>query len=455
MPDRLGTVKITDLTLRDGIQSLLAAVLKIEYIEQVLNALDRIGFHSLECWGGETFGTCLTKLNEDPWRRLDILKKNCNNTKLQMLLRGQNLVSYKQHPDETVRYFVQKSIAHGIGILRIFDGLNDFRNIATAVEAAKKEKAHVQIALAYTTGPIFSDHYYTGLAKTAEGLGADSICLKDMAGLLTPYKTYNLIKKLKQTTNLPLQLHTHYTTGQACMNILKAVEAGVNVVDTAMSPLALGTSHAPTESIVVALKDIPYDTGLDLKLLGEIRNDLMSLRKKWIDEGVLDPRLLVPDTRAQLYQVPGGMMSVLLSQLKTMGHEDKFEDVLAEIPRIRAECGYPPLVTPAAQIIGAQATNNVILKERYKVCTDEFKDLVAGKYGKTPVEISKDFQKKIIGDTDVTTCRPADLLKPNLDRLRQEIKDLAENEEDVLSYAMHPEAARKFFKNRKNKNKLD
>lgn len=444
-------IGITETVLRDAHQSLIATRMTTEEMLPMLPLLDKIGFHSLECWGGATFDACLRFLDEDPWERLRIIRDNCKNTKLQMLFRGQNMLGYRHYADDVVEYFVQKSAANGIDIIRIFDALNDIRNLKTAISAAKKEKAHAQVAISYTTGPVFNLEYYKNYAKQIEDAGADSICIKDMAGLLTPYFTYDLVKAIKETVSLPVQLHSHYTSGLASMVMLKGIEAGADVIDTAMSPLALGTSHPATESMVAALKGTEYDTELDLVALDEISKYVTTLREKYIASGLLNPKLLASDAKALIYQVPGGMLSNLVSQLKGAGKEDKLSEVLAEVPEVRADCGFPPLVTPTSQIVGTQAVFNVILGERYKTVTKEFKGLVKGEYGKTPVEIDPDFRKKIIGDEQPVDCRPADLLSPELDKLREEIKPLAEQEEDVLSYAQFGAVAEKFFERRRNR----
>ena len=444
-------IGITETVLRDAHQSLIATRMTTEEMLPMLPLLDKIGFHSLECWGGATFDACLRFLDEDPWERLRIIRDNCKNTKLQMLFRGQNMLGYRHYADDVVKYFVQKSVANGIDIIRIFDALNDIRNLKTAISAAKKEKAHAQVAISYTTGPVFDLEYYKNYAKQIEDAGADSICIKDMAGLLTPYFTYDLVKAIKETVSLPVQLHSHYTSGLASMVMLKGIEAGADVIDTAMSPLALGTSHPATESMVAALKGTEYDTELDLVALDEISKYVTTLREKYIASGLLNPKLLASDAKALIYQVPGGMLSNLVSQLKGAGKEDKLSEVLAEVPKVRADCGFPPLVTPTSQIVGTQAVFNVILGERYKTVTKEFKGLVKGEYGKTPVEIDPDFRKKIIGDEQPVDCRPADLLSPELDKLREEIKPLAEQEEDVLSYAQFGAVAEKFFERRRNR----
>ena len=444
-------ILIPDVTLRDAHQSLIATRMTTEEMLPILEKMDKVGFYSLECWGGATFDACLRFLNEDPWDRLRTIREKCPNTKLQMLFRGQNMLGYRHYADDVLEYFVQKSVANGIDIIRIFDALNDIKNLQTAIKAAKKEKAHAQVAISYTTGPVFTTEYFVDYAKRIEETGADSICIKDMAALLTPYTTAELVTALKEAVSIPIQLHTHYTSGLASMCLLKGIEAGADILDTAMSPLALGTSHAPTESMVAALKGTEYDTGLDLILLNEIRDYFMTLRKKYLDSGLLDPKMLATDANALIYQVPGGMLSNLLSQLKQAGKEDQLQDVLNEVPRVREDSGYPPLVTPTSQIVGTQAVFNVITGERYKMCTNEFKDMVAGKYGTTPMPIDPEFQKKIIGDAPVITGRPADLLEPELDTLRKEMAQWSEQEEDVLSYAMFPKVSLDFFKKRQEK----
>ena len=444
-------IGITETVLRDAHQSLIATRMTTEEMLPILPLLDKIGFHSLECWGGATFDACLRFLDEDPWERLRIIRDKCKNTKLQMLFRGQNMLGYRHYADDVVEYFVQKSVANGIDIIRIFDALNDIRNLQTAINAAKKEKAHAQVAISYTTGPVFDLEYYKNYAKQIEEAGADSICIKDMAGLLTPYFTFDLVKAIKQTVKIPVQLHSHYTSGLASMVMLKGIEAGADVIDTAMSPLALGTSHPATESMVAALKGTEYDTGLDLVALDEIAKYVTTLREKYLKSGLLNPKLLSSDAKALIYQVPGGMLSNLVSQLKSAGKEDKLSEVLAEVPNVRADCGFPPLVTPTSQIVGTQAVFNVILGERSKTVTKEFKGIVRGEYGKTPVEIDPEFRKKIIGDEQPITCRPADLLKPELEKLREEAKPFTEQEEDVLSYAQFGAVAEKFFERRRNR----
>ena len=443
-------IKITETVLRDAHQSLLATRMPLSDMLPILGKMDKVGYYSAEVWGGATFDACIRFLNEDPWERLRVIRKEMPNTKLQMLFRGQNMLGYRPYADDVVEYFVQKSIANGIDIIRIFDALNDIRNLETAVKAANKEGGHAQIAISFTLGETFTTEYYVNYAKQIESIGAQSICLKDMAALLTPYHTYELVKAIKEAVKIPVDIHTHYTSGLASMCLLKGIEAGADIVDTAMSPLALGTSHAPTESIVAALQGTDYDTGLDLKLLTEIRSYFMTLRKKYIDEGLIDPAMLATDANALIYQVPGGMLSNLLSPRKQAGKEDKLQEVLEEVPRVRRDAGMPPLVTPTSQIVGTQAVFNVITGERYKMCTAEFKDMVRGAYGKTPVPVDPEFQKKVCGDAEIITCRFADTLAPELDSLRKECAEWMEQEEDVLTYAMFPKVAPKFFEARRN-----
>lgn len=447
----MAKVKITETVLRDAHQSLIATRMTMDEMLPILSKMDKVGYYSCEVWGGATFDSCLRFLDEDPWERLRILRREMPNTKLQMLFRGQNMLGYRHYADDVLEYFVQKSVANGIDIIRIFDALNDIRNLETAIKAAKKEKAHAQVAISYTLGDVFTNQYYVDYAKKIEETGADSICIKDMAALLTPYKTAELVKVLKEAVDIPIQIHTHYTSGLASMCLLKGIESGADIIDTAMSPLALGTSHTPTESMVAALQGTQYDTGLDLVLLNEIRDYFMTLREKYIKSGLLDPKMLATDANALIYQVPGGMLSNLLSQLKQAGKADKLTEVMKEVPRVRADAGMPPLVTPTSQIVGTQAVFNVIMGERYKTVTKEFKGLVRGEYGKTPCKIDPEFRKKIIGNSEPIDCRPADLLSPELDKLRAECADWAQQEEDVLSYAQFGQVATKFFENRRNK----
>ncbi len=447
----MAQVKITETVLRDSHQSLIATRMTTEEMLPILAEMDKVGYHSLEAWGGATFDSCMRFLNEDPWERLRKIRAEVKNTKLQMLFRGQNILGYRHYSDDVVEYFVQKSIANGIDIIRIFDALNDPRNLTTAINATKKEGGHVQAAFSYTTGPVYTMDYYSKYAKQLEEMGADSICIKDMAGLLKPYDAYELVKTLKESTSLPIQLHTHYTAGLASMTLLKAIEAGVDIVDTAISPMAMGTSQPPTETLVATLQGTDYDTGISLESLDKITKHFTPLREKYLADGLLNPKALKVDVNALRYQVPGGMLSNLMSQLKQAGKEDKLVEVLEEVPRVRADVGYPPLVTPSSQIVGTQAVFNVLTGERYKTVTKEFKGVVRGEYGKTPVAIDPEFRKKILGDAEPIDHRPADDLAPELDTLRASIPaGYLEQDEDVLSYALFEQVALKFFEHRKN-----
>ncbi|MBQ9941054.1 MAG: oxaloacetate decarboxylase subunit alpha [Clostridia bacterium] len=452
----MAKVKLTETVLRDSHQSLIATRMSTEEMLPILDKLDKIGYNALECWGGATFDACLRFLNEDPWDRLRKIKSIAKNTKLQMLFRGQNILGYRHYADDVVQYFVQKSIANGIDIIRIFDALNDPRNLKVAIDATKREGGHVQAALSYTTSPVHNNEYFAKYAKQLEEMGADSICIKDMSGLLKPYDAYELVKSLKSNTKLPIELHTHYTSGLASMTALKAIEAGCDIIDTAISPMAMGTSQPPTEALVATLAGTEYDTGLNLAALDEICRYFTPLRDKYIKDGLLDPSVLKVDVNALIFQVPGGMLSNLVSQLKQAGKSDKLREVLEEVPRVRADAGYPPLVTPSSQIVGTQAVFNVINGERYKMVTKEFKGLIKGEYGKTPVPVSEEFIEKIAGSEPITTGRPADALTPELDKLRGQIKEYIEQDEDVLSYALFEQVALKFFeKRRAEKYKLD
>ena len=445
----MAKVGITETILRDAHQSLIATRMTTEEMLPAISLLDKVGYHSLEAWGGATFDACLRFLNEDPWERLRKIRKEAKNTKLQMLFRGQNILGYRHYADDVVEYFVQKSIANGIDIIRIFDALNDVRNLQTAISATKKEGGHVQAAISYTISPVHNNEFFVKLAKEYEDCGADSICIKDMAGLLTPYNAYDLVKAIKSEVKIPVQLHTHYTSGVASMTYLKAIEAGVDVVDCALSPLAMGTSQPPTEPLVATLKGTEYDTGIDLDLLTEISEIFKPLREKYLASGLLNPKVMGVDINTLKYQVPGGMLSNLVSQLEQQGKEDKLDEVLKEVPRVREDLGYPPLVTPTSQIVGTQAVLNVITGERYKMVTKETKGIVKGEYGRTPVPIKGEFRKKIIGDEKPITCRPADLIEPELSKLRNEVKEYIEQDEDVLSYALFEQVATKFFENRR------
>ncbi len=449
-------VKITETILRDAHQSLIATRMTTEEMLPALEMLDKVGYHALEAWGGATFDSCLRFLNEDPWERLRKIRDKVKNTKLQMLFRGQNILGYKHYGDDVVEYFVQKSIANGIDIIRIFDALNDTRNLRTAIEATKKEKGHVQAALSYTIGGPHTHDSFVALAKELVEMGADSICIKDMAGLLLPYKAEELVRALKQNVKIPIELHTHYTSGVASMTYLKAIEAGCDIVDTTLSPLALGTSQPPTEPLVETLAGSKFDTGLKLEALTDVAEYFKGLREKYLSNGLLNPKLLSVDVNTLLYQVPGGMLSNLVSQLKQQGKEDKLDEVLREVPKVREDLGFPPLVTPTSQIVGTQAVLNVICGERYKMISNETKGIVRGEYGKTPVPISEEIRKKIIGDEKPITCRPADNIPAELDKYREEMREYMEQEEDVLSYALFGQVAVKYFQARQaEKYKVD
>ena len=435
-------LKITETVLRDAHQSLIATRMTTEQMLPIIPKMDKVGFNAVECWGGATFDACLRFLKEDPWDRLRKLRDGFKNTKLQMLFRGQNILGYRPYADDVVEYFVQKSIANGIDIIRIFDCLNDIRNLQTAVTACNKEKGHAQVALSYTLGDAYTLDYWMEMAKRVEDMGADSLCIKDMAGLLVPAKATELVQALKDSTSLPVELHTHYTSGVASMTYMKAVEAGVDIIDTAMSPFALGTSQPATEVMVEAFKNTPYDTGLDLNLLSEIADYFRPLREEALASGLMNPKVLGVNINTLRYQVPGGMLSNLISQLKEQGKEDKYEEVLAEVPRVRKDLGEPPL--------GTQAVFNVLMGERYKVATKETKDILLGKYGQTVKPFNPEVVDKVLGEDkkNAITCRPADLLEPELGKIEAEMKQYKQQDEDVLSYALFPQVATDFFKYR-------
>ncbi len=442
-------VKICETVLRDAHQSLIATRMTTEQMLPIVDKMDKIGYHAVECWGGATFDACLRFLKEDPWERLRKLRDGFKNTKLQMLFRGQNILGYNHYADDVVEYFVQKSIANGIDVIRIFDCFNDLRNLQTAVSATNKEKGHAQVALSYTLGDAYTLDYWKDMAKKIEEMGADSICIKDMAGLLVPYKAYELVKALKEETKLPIELHTHYTSGVASMTYLKAVEAGVDIIDTAMSPFALGTSQPATEVMVETFKGTEYDTGLDQQKLAEITEYFRPLREEALKSGLMNTKVLGVDIKTLLYQVPGGMLSNLVSQLKEAHAEDKYMDVLMEVPRVRKDFGEPPLVTPSSQIVGTQAVLNVLQGERYKMVTKESKKILSGEFGATVKPFNKEIQKKVIGDEEPITCRPADLIEPQLEKYEKECAEWKQQDEDVLSYALFPQVATEFFKYRK------
>ena len=449
-------LKITETILRDAHQSLIATRMTTEQMLPIVDKMDQIGYHAVECWGGATFDASLRFLKEDPWERLRKLRDGFKNTKLQMLFRGQNILGYNHYADDVVEYFVQKSIANGIDIIRIFDCLNDLRNLETAVKAANKENGHAQIALSYTLGDAYTLDYWKDMAKRIEDMGAKSLCIKDMAGLLVPVKATELVQALKESVDIPIDLHTHYTSGVASMTYMKAVEAGCDIIDTAISPFAMGTSQPATEVMVEAFKGTPYDTGLDLDKLAEIADYFRPMREEALKTGLMNTKVLGVNIQTLRYQVPGGMLSNLVSQLKEMGQEDKYEQVLEEVPKVRKDFGEPPLVTPSSQIVGTQAVLNVVSGERYKMVTKESKKLLSGEFGQTVKPFDKEVQKKCIGDTKPITCRPADLIKPQLADIEKEMSQYKQQDEDVLSYALFPQVATEFFKYREaQQNKVD
>ncbi len=449
-------VRITETVLRDAHQSLVATRMTIEDMIPVLNAMDNIGYNALECWGGATFDSCVRFLNEDPWVRLRKIRAACPKTDLQMLLRGQNLLGYKHYADDVVEYFVKKSIENGINIIRIFDALNDFRNIEKAMKATIAEGGHAQGCISYTTSPVHTSEKFVIDAKRLEDMGAHSVCIKDMAGLLLPMQAFELVSALKSKLNIPVELHTHYTSGVGSMTYLKAIEAGCDIVDCAISPLAMGTSQPPTEPLVATLQGTKYDTGLSLDALVELAAHFTKIRVKWLESGLLDPKMLGVDVNALKYQVPGGMLSNLVSQLKQAGKIDQLDEVLEEVPRVRKDFGYPPLVTPSSQIVGTQAVMNVIAGERYKMVPKESKMIVKGEYGLPPAPISEEIYAKILGDEKPITGRPADFIEPELDNNRKAAAEYIEQEEDILTWAMFPQVAEKFFKLRRaNKHNID
>ena len=449
-------LKITETILRDAHQSLIATRMTTEQMLPIIDKMDQVGYHSVECWGGATFDASLRFLKEDPWERLRKLRAGFKNTKLQMLFRGQNILGYNHYADDVVEYFVQKSIANGIDIIRIFDCLNDLRNLETAVKAANKENGHAQIALSYTLGDAYTLDYWKDMAKRIEDMGAKSLCIKDMAGLLVPVKATELVTVLKEAVDIPIDLHTHYTSGVAAMTYMKAAEAGCDIIDTAMSPFSMGTSQPATEVMVEAFKGTPYDTGLDQNKLAEIADYFRPLREEALKSGLMNTKVLGVYIQTLRYQVPGGMLSNLVSQLKEMGQEDKYEKVLEEVPRVRKDFGEPPLVTPSSQIVGTQAVLNVVSGERYKMVTKESKKLLGGEFGQTVKPFNPEVQKKCVGDTKPITCRPADLIKPQLADLEKEMKQYKQQDEDVLSYALFPQVAMEFFKYREaQQNKAD
>ncbi len=447
----MAKVGVTETVLRDGHQSLIATRMTTEEMLPVLETLDNIGYNALEMWGGATYDACIRFLDEDPWDRLRIIRKKVKNTKLQMLLRGQNLLGYRHYADDVVDEFVDKAVSNGIDVIRIFDALNDMRNIERAIQATKKCGAHAQGTMSYTISPIHTNEIFVNLAKEIEQMGADSVCIKDMAGLLDPYNTYKLVKDIKAAISIPLEIHTHATSGLGSLTYMKAIEAGADMIDTALSPFAEGTSQPPTEPIAFAFKGTEYDLGLNLDLLNEASEYFKPIREKYIANGLMDPKLMGVDINTLKYQVPGGMLSNLVSQLKQANAMDKFEEVLKEVPRVREDFGYPPLVTPSSQIVGTQAVLNVVMGERYKMVPKEAKDLVKGMYGKTTVPIKQEVVDKILKGEEQVTCRPADLLEPELAQMKKECAKWMHQEEDVLTKALFPQPSETFFKKREAK----
>ena len=448
-------VKIVETSVRDGHQSLFATRMNTEEVVKLCKIYDKVGFHAIEVWGGATFDSCMRFLNEDPWDRLREVRKVCKNTKLQMLFRGQNILGYRHYSDDVVDMFCKKSIENGIDIIRVFDALNDIRNLRQAVESTKKYGGECQIALSYTTSPIHTIDYYVSLAKDIEKLGADSICIKDMAGVLTPQDATKLITALKKEVKIPLELHSHCTAGICEMTYMAAIKAGVDIIDTSMSPLSNGTAQPSTQSLNVALTDTEFDPKLNLDAIHEAEPIVTSIVNKYVGNGLLSPKSFQVNPNILKYQVPGGMLSNMIKQLTEQDAMDKYEDVLKEIPNVRKDLGYPPLVTPMSQMVGTQAVLNILNGERYKVCAKEIKDYLHGKYGKAPAEINKEVSKKIIGDDEVLTCRPADLLEPEFEKLKEKYKDIARSDEDVLSLALFEQVATDFLKKKYGSNETD
>ena len=444
-------VLFTETVLRDANQSLIATRLPYSKFADILPTMDKAGYYSVECWGGAVFDVCLRYLDEDPWQRLRNVRKAMPNTKLQMLLRGQNLLGYKHYPDEIVKMFVEKSVDNGIDIIRIFDALNDVRNLETATKTAIKCGATVSGAISYTQSPVHTLEAFAKLAKQLEEMGVATICVKDMAGTMTPFEAYELISAIKNEVKIPVVLHTHCTTGMAYMTYMKAIEAGVDVIDTATSCFSGGTSQPATETINIALKQLGYETGLDDAVLKEVNDYFKPIRDGYLKDGTLNPKMLTTDTDALTYKVPGGMLSNLVSQLKAQNAMDKFEQVLIETPKVRADLGYPPLVTPMSQMVGVQATNNVLSGERYKNISKEVKAYCRGEYGTSPAPINPEVVKKALGDEKPVEGRYADTLEPVFEKTKEELKGIAKNDEDVLSYILFPQVTEKYFAARKAK----
>ena len=452
----MGKVKFTETVLRDGHQSLIATRMTTEEMLPILETMDNVGYHSLEMWGGATYDACLRFLDEDPWDRLRVIRKHIKKTNLQMLLRGQNLLGYKHYADDVVDEFVDKAISNGMDIIRIFDALNDTRNLEAAVKATKKWGGHAQGCVSYTISPVHTSETFVKLGKEIEEMGCDSFCIKDMAGLLSPQTTYDLVKALKKELTIPIELHTHATSGLGSMTYMKAVEAGVDIIDTAISPFSGGTSQPPTEPLAAAFAETDRDPELNMDLLNEVAEHFRPIREKYIKSGLMDPKLMGVDINTLIYQVPGGMLSNLVSQLKEANAMDKYEEVLKEVPRVREDFGYPPLVTPSSQIVGTQAVLNGLMGERYKMVPNEARNLVKGMYGRTTLPIKEELVKKILGDEEQVTCRPADLLEPELEQAKRDCALYYQQPEDVLTQAFFPKVAETFFKHRIEKQeKLD
>ena len=444
-------IQFTETVLRDGQQSLIATRMPTSDMMPILQTLDQAGYHALEMWGGATFDSCIRFLEEDPWERLRNIRAKVKNTKLQMLLRSQNLLGYKNYSDDVVRAFVEKSIENGIDIIRVFDALNDVRNLTTSILTAKEAGGHCQTAISYTTSDIHTIDYFVKLSKEMAQVGADSICIKDMAGVLTPYTGFELVSRIKDSIDIPVEVHTHATSGISEMTYLKVAEAGADIIDTAISSFAGGTSQPATESVAIALEELGFETGLNMNKLSEIADYFNPIRDRYRAEGILNPKVKDIEPRTLIYQVPGGMLSNLLSQLTEQGLQDKYEEVLAEVPKVRRDLGFPPLVTPLSQMVGTQSLMNVISGERYKLIPNEIKEYVKGMYGKPPAPISEEIQKKIIGDEETITTRPADLLEPQLPQFKKEIAKYAKTEEDVLMYALFPKQAKDFLGRREDR----
>ena len=444
-------IEFVDTILRDAHQSLMATRMTYKDMEPALDKLDKVGYKALECWGGATFDSCIRYLNEDPWERIRNIKSHLKNTKTQMLLRGQNLLGYKNYPDDVVEKFVELSVKNGVDIIRIFDALNDLRNIETSLKATKKAGAEAQVAVCYTTSEVHTIEYFTNLAKEVEKMGADSVAIKDMAGILTPPVSRDLVRSLRKAIDIPIELHTHETTGCGSMTYLKGVEEGADILDTALSPFSGGTSQPPTETLAIILKEAGYKVDLNLDILNELAPYLQEVKNKYLNNGTMRVKMLTVDPKGLIYQVPGGMLSNLNSQPSAAKQEHLFDKVLAEVPSVRKDMGYPPLVTPMSQMVGTQASFNVMTGKRYKMVPNEIKDYLKGLYGKSPVEIDEAFRKSIIGDAEVITDRPANHLEPALDKYKAEVGDLARTEEDVSTYALFPQVAKDFLAKKYNK----